>query len=471
MAVGDVLVLEEVKSPSSGLREDADPTHRHVVRLTAVDVTVEDTLPDPPVKLVEIAWAPEDSLPFPLCLSVVTDQGEQVTDVSVARGNMVLADHGLRVSLEDLGRATGSGPYRPRLEQRPLTHQGCVPSSTQRDTLVLFDAAAPAVAALHWDPADVEPCVRLSDGQALWTPRRDLLGSGGLATDFVVEVEGDGVAHLRFGDNVFGQRPPAGTCFQADYRVGNGVAGNVGAEAIRRVVNTDPDIVRVSNPLPATGGAEPEAMEHARQFAPQAFGVQERAVTPADYAEVTQRRPDVQRAAARYRWTGSWYTAFVTVDRTGGLPVDDRFEGDLRDYLDRYRLAGHDVEVNGPIPAPLDLALMVCVKAGYFRSDVIQALLRAFSNRTLPDGRRGFFHPDNFTFGQPLYLSRVYERALAVDGVESLEVRTFRRRGGRPQQEPPNGVLTVGPYETIRLDNDPNYPENGTLNFIMCGGL
>ena len=189
------------------------------------------------------------------------------------------------------------------------------------------------------------------------------------------------------------------------------------------------------NPLPAVGGVDPEAMEQVRQFAPQAFRVQERAVTPADYVEVTQRRADVQRAAATLRWTGSWYTAFVTADRAGGLAVDDRFESDLRGYLNRYRLAGYDLEINGPIFVPLELALLVCVKPDHFRSDVKQALLRTFSNQTLPDGRRGFFHPDNFTFGQPLYLSRIYEAALAVDGVDSVEVQKFQRWGKTPQQE------------------------------------
>ena len=237
-----------------------------------------------------------------------------------------------------------------------------------------------------------------------------------------------------------------------------------------RVVSDNADILRVWNPLPAVGGIDPEAMEQVRQFAPQAFRVQERAVTPADYVEVTQRRADIQRAAATMRWTGSWYTAFVTADRAGGLAVDDRFEGDLRGYLDRYRMAGVDLEINGPIPVPLELALLICVKPDHFRSDVKQALLRVFSSRTLPDGRRGFFHPDNFTFGQPLYLSRVYQAALSVDGVDSVEVQKFQRWGKTPQGELADEVLTVGPFEVVRLDNDPNFPENGKIEFIMAGG-
>ncbi len=47
--------------------------------------------------ITEIAWAPEDGLPFPLCISSVTDSDHDevyLANVTVARGNMVLADHG-----------------------------------------------------------------------------------------------------------------------------------------------------------------------------------------------------------------------------------------------------------------------------------------------------------------------------------------------------------------------------------------
>lgn len=472
LTVGDVLIFEEVKSPKTGLEADADPARRHAVRLTVVDAAVKDTLPETDVELIEVVWAAGDALPFALCLSAITDRDEQVTDVSVVHGNVVLADHGLRVSpREELDPVPESGSYRPKLKQSPLTQQGRVHDSGNRDSLIVFDPSAPAGAALRWALRDVQPCIRLLDSGVEWTPQRDLFGSDRFSTEFVVEVERDGATHLRFGDNILGQRPAVQTRFKADYRVGNGVSGNVGACAIARVVHNNLDLKRVWNPLPAMGGVEPETMEQARQFAPQAFRVQERAVTPADYVEITQRRADVQRAAAMYRWTGSWYTAFVTVDRAGGLPVDERFESDLRDYLNRFRLAGYDLEINGPISVPLELALLVCVKPDYFRSDVKQSLLRVFSSRGLPDGQRGFFHPDNFTFGQPLYLSRIYEAALAVDGVVSVEVQKFQRWGKTPQEELAKGVLTAGSYEVIRLDNDPNFPENGKIDFVLGGGL
>ncbi len=161
-----------------------------------------------------------------------------------------------------------------------------------------------------------------------WDPRRDLLGSGPGDRDFVVEVESDGTAALRFGDEIHGLRPDSGTEFETRYRVGMGVAGNVGSETICHIVDTTGGlpVLQVRNPLPALGGCDPEGMEDVRQRAPSAFRVKQRAVTAEDYAEMAERDPGVQRAAATFRWTGSWHTVFVTVaDRIGGLAVDQAY--------------------------------------------------------------------------------------------------------------------------------------------------
>ena len=116
-------------------------------------------------------------------------------------------------------------------------------------------------------------------------------------------------------------------------------------------------------------------------------------MTEADYAAAAQRHPDVQRAACTRRWTGMFHTMFITVDRRGGKPVTPEFEQELRDFLERFRMAGYDLEIDGPRYVALDLALNVCVMPGYLRAHVKQALLDAFGTRELPDGTRGFFHP------------------------------------------------------------------------------
>ena len=215
-------------------------------------------------------------------------------------------------------------------------------------------------------------------------------------------------------------------------------------------------IMRVRNPLPRAGGLAPQPVEQARLYAPQAFRTQLRAITESDYARMAETHPQVQRAACTRRWTGSWHTMFITVDRRGGLPIDDTFESELVEYLDRFRLAGYDLEIDGPSLVPLDIALDVCPAAGYLASDVEEALLLRFSAVTLPDGMPAFFHPDRFSFAEPVYLSQVIATAMAVPGVAWVKTVRFGRYGGDTTAPIENGVLKMERLEIARLDNDPN---------------
>ncbi|HEX8558116.1 MAG TPA: putative baseplate assembly protein [Pyrinomonadaceae bacterium] len=498
---GDVLVFVERRGPDTGDAADANPARRHAVRLTRVEPEASETpagwrepaplpLADPLTGrgVVEIEWAAEDALPFPFCVSAVTGTTREfVPEVGVALGNVVLADHGRTIRGEKLervpaadprlaparggggccepsGRAARAARFRPRLKEGPLTFTAGRAAGP--------GAGAPASAVYGRDMRGVLPAVTLAPagGGAPWSPRRDLLASDAFAREFVAEVEEDGRATLRFGDDEHGMRPAAGTRLLATYRVGNGARGNIGAESLAHVVTTDARIASVTNPLPARGGQDPESLERVRRSAPSAFRTPERAVTPEDYAEVAGRHPQVQRAAASVRWTGSWLTIFLNVDRLGGRPVDEEFKEALRRHLERYRLAGHDVRIDGPSFAPLEIELRVCVLPGYFRSDVRAALLEVLGARALADGRRGLFHPDNFTFGQSVHLSRVQAAAQGVEGVRYVEVRKFARFGVSGASGLEAGRLAVGRLEIARLDNNPNFPENGVLRLSLEGG-
>jgi hypothetical protein len=526
---GDVLIFQEMKSPLTGSESDADLTHRCAVMLTDVvsaaathgtpsSLPGATVLVDPlggqfddpptnnPVPITEITWADADALPFPLCVSSITDaqhDAKSVTDVSVAIGNIVLADHGRTilgdpekkiqlaggrtVTLEDLGTVPAPTIFKPGDPSADRCQGAAVQEVAPRFNPVLKEGpvtqAAPynpkrpplsAAAAMTWSLRDLMPQVQLEGAlgeiKNPWSAKRDLLSSAANAHEFVVEVESDGSASLRFGDDEYGLRPAPGTQFAATYRVGNGTSGNIGAEALGHIVSSDSGIAGVSNPMPAAGGLAPEPIEQVKQEAPSAFRVQERAVTSDDYAGVAERHPDVLKAVATIRWTGSWQTVFISVDRLGGRAVDPAFKEDVISFMDRYRMAGQDAEIEGPIEVPLEIEISVCVNADYFRSDVEGDMLKVFSNTTHPDGSRGFFHPDNFTFGHPVYLSAIYAAAQAVQGVNFVEVTTFQRLGAPDDGPLAAGVLTMERLEIARLDNDPNFPERGVLRLVMKGG-
>ncbi len=502
LAPGDVLIFIEKRNPDNGKEEEADPAHRHAVRLIGVKPGTDPLFKEPAstqdMRVVDIEWAAPDALPFPLCLWDVRVRGQaQKQPVSIALGNIVLADHGRTIRDEALTPVPSPIPaltkvqpssdsacnerlivptaprFRPKLSQSPVTQQAPYnpkkppPSAT---ATIRLSIDAPTRLPL--------PAVTLSEPGAggTWQPRRDLLNSGSGDKAFVVEVEADGSAYLRFGDNELGLRPASGITFLSTYRVGNGTTGNIGAKTLFHIVTSQAIKENgVTNFLPAQGGINPETIEEVRQRAPSAFRQQQRAVTPRDYEEIATRKDvvescdlDVQRAAATLRWTGSWYTMFLTIDRLKGRDVDEAFEQKLRACLERFRMAGQDLEVDAPRPVSLEIVLGVCVKPGYFFNDVEQALLEVFSNRVLPDGRLGVFHPDNFSFGQPVYLSSLIATAQAVTGVESVIVKKFQRQGIDSDEALKAGKLTLGRLEIARLDNDRNFPERG--EFVLKRG-
>jgi hypothetical protein len=506
LEIGACLLIEEVLGPLTGAAGDADPMHRHVVRITSVRHSDGNApLVDPLTldQITSIEWAAEDALPFAVCVSSVTDAAHGAAfldDVSIVRGNLVLADHGRTLPEEFLGTVpephlfvrteTGHctcdapGPvamparFRPQLRHGPLTFGGGVwvavteAGQTRRER-VAFDPDAPATHAMRWDMNDVRPEVRMvgtvNTDDSAWSPRRTLLNSAAAALDFVVEIDDEGVAHVRFGDDRLGRRPETGTEFRASWRVGNGAAGNIGAEAISHIVTSE-SVDAVRNPVPASGGVDQETIASVRRRAPEAFRRQERAVTRDDYAAITLRHSGIQNAAATFRWTGSWHTVFITVDRQGGGPLSTTLTSPLERHVDRYRMAGHDLTFRDPIYVPLELALHVCVKRDWFRSDVRRQLLERLGSRVLRDGRRGVFHPDNFTFGQPVYLSPIYAEARQVPGVDSVVITAFRRQHSDDELALQEGRIVLDRLEVARLDNDPNYPERGVVTLDLHGG-
>jgi hypothetical protein len=563
LRVGDVLIFEEVMGPQTGDPADADPAHRQAVRLTKVTETVdhlygslEDGGGDVPhpavtagegasqsgVAIVEIEWCAEDALTFSLCVSARMPAPDCTVraGISVARGNVVLVDHGERTVETICTVGTKSTTERcgceceapevvitaetvtPQLSQTPLTHAqpwtdcGC------------------AQTMLVQDPAQATPCITISSstdgGSVDWTPVADLLESHAEQRNFVVETDNAGIAHLRFGDGQMGAMPAAGAVLNAVYRIGNGTAGNVGAETIScmvfRAVNEGGGIVVPRNPMAARGGTAPETIETVKQFAPTAFRSRlERAITADDYGvlaadnarrlgervRLTQSRVDglsaplpreaqeeeageelpsltglctapfrrLQGARAKLRWTGSWNEVAVAVDPLGTEEIEQELLDEVLVYLDSYRRIGHDVSVKTPSYVGLDVGLSVCVMPDYLRAHVERALLDVLSNRTLADGSLGIFHPDNVSFGDGVYASRIVGAAQAVEGVQNCTLIRLKRyvvgeappRGAVAAGDlPPGGRLALGSFEIARLDDDPSYPEYGRLTLLMGGG-
>ena len=533
LKVGDVIVFEEVLGPKTGVEADADLAHRHAVRLTAVTPIIDDLFDQP---LLEVEWSEMDALPFSLCISAVgpAPYCEQLTNISVARGNILLVDHGRSQPCEDLGivptketavacKAAGQptetslvpGKFRPKLQKSGLTFAQPLPDESGENSKV-----ASAITLLMQNPRMALPEIVLESGLEVvcnpltavpppdtvtnandddcgdeqppaetfveivenqkWHPQIDLLDSYFDDAHFVAEMDNFGVAHLRFGDGELGMQPPASDGFIARYRVGNGQTGNVGAESIRHII-ADSVIsgltIEPRNLLPAVGGTEPEPISEVKLFAPYAFREEiQRAIIPQDYADIVMRefKEKVQRATAVMRWAGSWHDILVAVDQYGQETAEPSLLEEIAAMLENYRRMGHIVTVEPASHVSLDIAFNVQVLPGYLRAHVRKAIADKLSNRQLPDGSLGFFHPDNQTFGQGIHLSKLVATIQGVAGVESVKTVRFMRQGDDSPEAKTEaieaGILKLGALEIGRVNNDPNFPEHGQLKLTMEGG-
>jgi hypothetical protein len=457
-------------------------------------------------RVVEIEWAAEDALPFSLCLSarLPSPDCSPVPNVSIARGNVVLVDHGRRVEEGLSGNAEPSREFGEcacegsvidsalrearrmsgALKQFPITSAQPLPAGGPASVALIQDPrlALPQIVLRETDKDDASP-EELEDFPA-WYPRYDLLDSNGDDRHFVAETDDEGRAYLRFGDGELGHSADASMSFEATYRVGNGPGGNVGRDMInyvvlRRNATSGHDMlsagaIKARNPLPAQGGNAPEPVAEVKLFAPGAFRTRlERAITAEDYAELAQRNAKIQRAAADLCWTGSWYEMRVAIDPAFTEEVDEKLLQEINGYLHRYRRVGHDVAVVPAHYVPLRLAMDVCVLPHYARGHVKAELLKILGSDQLEGGKRGFFHPDNLTFGDSVYVSQLVAAAMAVEGVETVRITRLERLDtpAASSSDPlVTGVLPLGPMEIAQLDNDPSFPENGVLTLTLKGG-
>ena len=482
---GSMLIFKEVMGPLTGAAEDADPTHRCAVQLLTATAT-QDPLTG--TAITQITWAAADALPFSLCISSTTDAdhgSRPLPAVSVALGNIVPADHGTWVQPEDLGPvpepppapaptsggSCGTGTqagttaplprYYPRLAQSPLTFS------------VPYHGTASAAAFLVPGTAGAVPDITLAGtDDSAWLPKPDLLSFDGSQRFFVPEIEYDGSVFLRFGDNQYGMAPEQGLGFTATYRVGNGSAGNIGRDTLGHLVLPPAlsagAVTGVSNPLAAAGGTDPEDIQHIRQFAPYAYEQQKRCVTEADYGAAAAQVSGVAAARGTLRWTGSWYTAFASVEPAAALTP--KLIDCTTTQLDMLRMMGTDIVVESAVIVGLQIEMEICVDPGHFQGDVFQALMTVFVTGNQRTGAPGLLNPDSFTFGQTVYASPLVAAAQAVDGVRSATLTKFTR------MEPPQvdgvaqGYLTMGRLDIPRCDNDPDHLDHGTFTLHMDGG-
>ena len=479
------LLIQQKLNPRTGTALGRDPTARQLLQLQADAEAVFDPMAGVAGEwCVRVHWRDEDRLTRRYCFSTQCDLALPLRDVSLFHGNLVRIDHGRphRTVLRALGAALAiSNPFAFEFQDEAYyenTLWGTV-AALSHARLAYRDTAPGGET-----PPRTSLAVTVAGFGAPWLEQSDLIESAGDAEHFLVETDELRISRLRFGNGRNGGRLPDAAVVTCRYQVGDGIAGNVGADALSGFDRAaHPQIATVWNPFDFGNGRSPEPVAEIIRRVPEAYRTRQlRAVTLEDYAQRAEEIPEVAHAHASYAWTGSWRTVRVAVDPRGTDVLTDSLRLRIAAYLEAVRLIGEDLEVRQATYVPLDIFVRLCAHPDYWPEDLRRALELEFSAGWTADRRPGLFNPDLWTFGQALHVSQIVGRALSVQGAgRVLQVRLRRLYGlhGPSLQTitvtsedamPVVGKIEVAPSEIIQVANDPNRLETGRLNFEIIGG-
>ncbi|MGY4989697.1 putative baseplate assembly protein [Streptomyces nigrescens] len=276
---------------------------------------------------------------------------------------------------------------------------------------------------LTWLPDDsplgAAPQLEVRVDGLLWHPVDSLAGRGPRERVYVRGTTGDGRTTVTFGDGVHGARLPSGhDNVRARYRFGTGRAANVAAHRITQAVSRPLGVTGVTNPQPASGGADADGPGLTRRTVPLAVSALDRLVSLADYEDFARSRAGIGRASARELFDGRRKVLHVTVAGVDDTPLapDAEVLRALRSSLAEYGDARLPVRVDVREPVLLLLRAKVKVAPDHSWPLVEPRLRRALWARLGPDGRE---------LGQSAQLSEVLVAAHSVPGVDHVDVDAF----------------------------------------------
>lgn len=310
-------------------------------------------------------------------------------------GNVVKATHG-ETRTEVLGSGDGSQAFQQfLLRQPPLTYLSAPTPSGAADTLQ----------------------VRVND--VLWHETDSLSELKPIDRLYTLKTDDNAMTTVIFGNGENGSRLPTGVeNVRAVYRNGIGKVGNVKAEQISLLATRPLGLKGVLNPLPASGGADRETRDRARENAPLAVMALDRLVSVQDYADFARTFAGIGKASAQRLTDGTRQIVHVTIAGAEDIPIDR--SSDLYRNLNK---ALHDFgDANQPIRLAIRKLVLLLIAAKIrvlpdYQWEVVEPQIRAALLATFGFERR--------QLGQSVWLSDIISIIQRVRGVAYVDVDLF----------------------------------------------
>ncbi len=311
--------------------------------------------------------------------------------------NLVLATHGETVQ-EILGNGDATRPYQTfTLRQPPITH---VPASNARGA---------------------ESSLEIRVNNIRWHETPFFLRKSPTDRLFVTRTTDEGDTVVNFGNGVTGSRLSSGSNnIRATYRRGLGTEGNLRAGQLTMLMTRPLGLKEVTNPLPATGGDNPESRDDTQVNAPMTVLTMDRNVSLRDYEDFARGVRGVAKALATWVWNGRQRLIVVTVAGPDGAAIDQK-SLQYEQLVNALHQAGD----------PFVKCLVRTYRPAFFRFGgkvkIHPDYLVDLVFKEVEEALRASFSFSSREFGQPVALSKVVQVIQRVPGVIAVDVDTFHR--------------------------------------------
>jgi hypothetical protein len=243
--------------------------------------------------------------------------------------------------------------------------------------------------------------------QIEWQAVTSFYGQPASARVFVVTRSPDQtVTTVTFGDGINGARLPSGTGnVVASYRYGSGKV-TPSAGRLTTIGQPQLNLASIQNPVPVSGGEDPQAADDVRTAAPASVTTFARAISATDYEQIAAQAPGVNRAATSWTFDRAQQRTLVTVYVDGGPAAVTSAITALAGLEDPSR----PVAVTVASAIELSLSCGLVVAGGQQVSAAVAAAQAAVA---------GLFSPSGMGIGRRLYRSAI-DAALRVPGVTAV---------------------------------------------------
>ena len=239
-----------------------------------------------------------------------------------------------------------------------------------------------------------------------------------------------------------GNTPQANTTIFVQYRIGGGLATNLGVNVITQIGAVDFSVVGPSdiinnqvinslscnNVTAAIGGAGYPSTEEVRNYVTFNFAAQNRAVTVHDYEAIIRNMPGEFGAPAKVSITennNKINVQILSYDASGNLTSDvsQTLKQNLAEYLSNYRMINDYVTIGSAQVIDLGLEVSVVLDGTQNSGVVISNII---------DRVTTFFSPTVRGLGQNILLSELNRIIQAENGVVSLtDISVYGKVGGQ----------------------------------------